>query len=159
MIFSPISISCPFPSLQPKEKLDLLIKNDPSLARKKLVNESLLIDRIALTLLGTFCAYNLLTYTDVYASAILLTGSALSLPSLLLGTSSYFLYQGLSSILFTKEMSSVFQNFFLGGAEIATALSILYFYDIKPIGLLEPELQKSANLYALEKEKAIKIAL
>ncbi|MES2199825.1 MAG: hypothetical protein V4489_06625, partial [Chlamydiota bacterium] len=149
-----ISIPCPFPSYQPKEKLYLLAKEQPLLAHKKLVNESLLINRIALALIGTF-ACNLLTHQGIYASAVLLVGGSVSLPSLILGTSSYFLCQGVSSIALTKDMSNVFQNVLLGGLEIVTALSMMYFYDAKPIGLIEPTLQKIADSSILEKEKTI----
>ncbi len=52
-------------------------------------------------------------------------------------------------------MSNVFQNVLLGGLEIVTALSMMYFYDAKPIGLIEPTLQKIADSSILEKEKTI----
>ncbi len=148
-------LSCPFPSLQSKEKLQTLFQEKPLLVHQQLTNESLLVHRIALTVFGTICAYNLLGYPDVYASVVLLAAGTVSLPSLFLGVGSYFLCQGACSILLTKEMNNLFQNTLLGGTEIATACALLYFYDVKPIGLLEPRLQKVALLHAQEKEKSI----
>lgn len=150
-----VSLSCPFPSLQSKERLHTLSQEQPLLANQKLTNESLLIHRIALTIFGTICAYNFLGYPDVYASAVLLAAGTVSLPSLFLGVGSYFLCQGAFSILLTKEMNKIFQNTLIGGAEIAAACTLLYFHDIKPIGLLEPRLQKASLLHAGEQERSI----
>lgn len=147
-----LPISCPFPSLQSEEKFAKFTKENPLTAHQKLINESLLINRMALATLGSFCAYQLLTNHDIYVTAIFLMGGSLSLPSTLLATSSYFLCQGAYTILSTKEMNQVFQNFFLGGVEVATALTMMYFYDIKPLGALEKDLEKEAIFYAKKKE-------
>ncbi|MBS0628158.1 MAG: hypothetical protein JSS09_08110 [Verrucomicrobia bacterium] len=155
MNLPPWSHSCPFPSFQCKEKLSKFAQENPLQAHQKLINESLLINRIVLAALGSFYAYGLITNYSIYANALLLIGGCLSLPSTLLATSTYFLGQGAYTILSTKEMNQVFQNFFLGGSEIATALTMIYFYDIKPLGILETNLQKTAISYAKQQEASL----
>lgn len=148
-------ITCPFPSYKDPEKFSQFTKENPLHAHKKLYNESILTNRIFLTALGTLGSAYLLSYPAVYASAILVSGSIVSLPCTLLGTGTYFLLEGAHSIANTKEMTDLFQNLCWGGIEMGAGLLMLYFYDIAPVGVVEPQLKQIANESAAVKGKTI----